>query len=81
MRCSFFEGQNSFFVQDVEYRLDSLDIKDSTVVVTKLIPDSEPISETLSIYTPRGEVTKNTTSDNKEIKNQASIEEAFNSFF
>ena len=74
--------KSSFFIEDVEYRLDSLDFKNSTALMTKLIPDSEPISELLSIYVPGEESLDENLSENIEEKNQpATIEDAFNSFF
>ena len=76
-------AKSSFFVEDIEYRLDSVDFESMTVLMTKSIPDSDPVTEILSIYTPDKKTTnKNSTIDNsEEIKNPASIEEAFNSIF
>ena len=75
--------KSSFFIEDIEYRLDSVDFENLTVSMTKLIPDSDPISEMLSIYTPKKNTSKNNiVKDNKkEMSKPDSIEEAFNSFF
>ena len=51
----------SFFVQDVEYRLDEIDYENRTALVSKLIPDSEPVTELLSIYTPGEQSTDDQT--------------------
>ena len=45
----------SFFVGDIEFRLDDVDFKNNSASMTKLIPDSEPITELLSIYVPETE--------------------------
>ena len=50
--------------------------------MTKLIPDSEPITETLSIYIPgEDSAASESDSNNKKSNNSKSIEEAFSSFF
>ena len=74
-------AKNSFFVEDVEYRLESVDFESATVLMTKLIPESDPITEMLSIYSPSEESTLITTDNKEETNKPASIEEAFNSFF
>ena len=76
-------SKSSFFVEDIEFRLDSIDFTNSTVVMTKMIPDSDPITEILSIHTHDEESTGNLTTidNNKEIDSSVTIEEAFNSFF
>ena len=43
---------SSFFVEDIEFRLDSIDFESSTVQMTKFIPDSDPITEILLIHNP-----------------------------
>ena len=50
-------AKSSFFVEDVEFRLDSVDFESLTVQMTKLIPDLDPIAEILSIHIP-GEKSK-----------------------
>ena len=76
-------AKSSFFVEDVEFRLDSVDFESLTVQMTKLIPDLDPIAEILSIHIPGEKSTEseNITDNNEEINKPASIEEAFNSFF
>ena len=72
----------SFFVGDIEYRLDSVDIENNTALVTKLIPDADPITELLSTYQPIEDSNETKKSTTKNKSNQpSSIEEAFNSFF
>ena len=62
--------------------LDEVDYENYTVLMTKLIPDSEPITETLSIYIPgEDSATSESDSNNKKSNNSKSIEEAFSSFF
>lgn len=39
----------NFFVGDIEYRLDAVNTENQTVVVTKFIPDNDPITELLLI--------------------------------
>ena len=39
----------NFFVGDIEYRLDAVNTESQTVVVTKFIPDNDPITELLLI--------------------------------
>ena len=74
-------AKSSFFVEDVEYRLDSIDFESSTVLMSKLIPESDPITEILSIHIPSEKSADITTANEEEENNPASIEEAFNSFF
>ena len=75
-------AKSSFYIEDIEYRLDEVDYENYTVLMTKLIPDSEPISETLSIYVPgRDSVDSESDSNNKKSNNSQSIEEVFNSYF
>jgi hypothetical protein len=73
----------SFFVGDIEFRLDSVDFENETALVTKLIPDAEPITELLSINTnSKGSTdTEIKASANNKSNQPASIEDAFNSFF
>mgnify|MGYP001194964029 CR=1 FL=1 len=71
------EGENSsFFIGDIEYRLDAIDSENQTVLVTKLIPDNDPISELLEIEA---------IVDNSKIETDDSgnldFEDAFDSFF
>ena len=72
-------------VGDVEYRLDEIDYENRTALVSKLIPDSDPVTELLPIYTPGEQSTDDQTevgSNDKEPNKPASrLEEAFNSFF
>ena len=74
-------AKSSFFVEDVEFRLDSVDFESSTVLMTKLIPESDPITEILSIHIPSEKSAEIATENEEEANNPASIEEAFNSFF
>lgn len=75
-------AKSSFYVEDIEYRLDEVDYENYTVLMTKLIPDSEPITETLSIYIPgEDSAASESDSNNKKSNNSKSIEEAFSSFF
>lgn len=39
----------NFFVGDIEYRLDAISTENQTVIVTKFIPDNDPITELLLI--------------------------------
>jgi hypothetical protein len=72
----------SFFVGDIEYRLDSVDVENDTALVTKLIPDADPITELLSTYQSIEDSNETKKSTTKNKSNQpSSIEEAFNSFF
>jgi hypothetical protein len=70
----------SFFVGDFEYRLDSFDSENNTALVTKLSPDSDPITHLLSIFKASEQSADASNKDN-ELDKPASIEEAFNSFF
>ena len=74
----------SFYVDDIEFRLDSVDLDKNTVLVTKLIPDSEPRTELLNITKSSEESINTNTITNTEIEKtikSESIEDAFNSFF
>lgn len=79
------KATESFLVGDVEYRLDEIDYENRTALVSKLIPDSDPVTELLPIYTPGEQSTDDQTevgSNDKEPNKPASrLEEAFNSFF
>ena len=75
-------AKSSFYFEEIEYRLDEVDYENYTVLMTKLIPDSEPITETLSIYIPgEDSAASESDSNNKKSNNSKSIEEAFSSFF
>ena len=72
---------NSFFVGDIEYKLEDIDYNNMIVDMSKIIPDSDPLTETLSIYVPSEESSvPKMGSDNKSTE-AVSIEDAFNSFF
>ena len=74
----------SFYVDDIEFRLDSVDLDKNTALVTKLIPDSEPRTEVLYISKSSEESNNTNTISNSEIEKtikSESIEDAFNSFF
>jgi len=72
----------SFFVGNIEFRLDSVDIENGTASVTKLISDVDPITELLSIYQPLEDSNETKTSaTNNQSNEPTTIEEAFNSFF
>ena len=71
------EGENSnFFLGDIEYRLDAIDSENQTVLITKLVPDNDPVSELLEIEA---------IVDNSKIENEDSgnldFEDAFDAFF
>ena len=72
----------SFFVGDVEFRLDDVDFKNNSATVTKLIPDAEPITELLTIRETEEDAkeTKTISAINKS-NDPITVEEAFNSFF
>ena len=72
----------SFFVGDVEFRLDDVDFKNNSATVTKLIPDAEPITELLTIRDTEEDAkeTKTISAINKS-NDPITVEEAFNSFF
>ena len=74
-------ADSSFFVDDVEYRLDLIDIENSSVLMSKLIPDSEPIIENLPIYNPDVVAVDEIIQKETDQQDASSIEEAFNSFF
>ena len=65
----------SFFIEDIEYRLDAIDVENQTVLVTKLIPDNDPITELLLIQSPVEESEEEVDTD------ASSFEDAFDSFF
>ena len=74
--------ESSFFVEDVEFRLDEINLQDNTALMTKLIPDSEPISETLSVFKNKNpNNNEQVTNSDKKLSNPNSIEEAFRSFY
>lgn len=66
---------SSFFIEDIEYRLDAIDVENQTVLVTKLIPDNDPITELLLIQMPVEESEEEMDTDS------SSFEDAFDSFF
>ncbi len=75
---------SSFFVGDIEFRLDEVDYENLTVSMTKLLPDSDPISELLSIYVPGEETSDSEIAPGATTENtikSASLEEAFKSIF
>ncbi|MAV39569.1 MAG: hypothetical protein CML12_03205 [Puniceicoccaceae bacterium] len=70
------DGVNtSFFIDDIEYRLDAIDVENQTVLVTKLIPDNDPITELLLIQSPEE------ASEEEMDTDSSSFEDAFDSFF
>ena len=75
--------KSSFFVEDVEFRLDSVDFDNSTVIMTKMIPGSDPLTKILPIHITDEKLTENKTESiiTKEIVDSESIEETFDSLF
>ena len=39
---------SSFFLGEIEYRLDAIDVDNNTILLTKIIPDNDPITESLT---------------------------------
>lgn len=77
-------ANTSFFVEGIEYRLDAIDYEKRTVLVTKIIPDNDPVTELLSINLPVEELSEaETETEAKEEASSepASFEDAFDSFF
>ena len=70
----------SFFVDDIEFCLDSVDFENKTALVTKKIPELDPVTELLSIYRP-SEESIDTVINKSPVIEPTSVEEAFNSFF
>lgn len=68
--------KSSFFIGDVEYLLNEVDYEKSTVSMSKLIPESDAITETLAIHIP----TEASSAGKLDADAPLSIEEAFNSF-
>ena len=64
----------SFFIEDIEYRLDAIDLENQTVLATKLIPDNDPITELLLIQSLE-------ESEEEVDTGASSFEDAFDSFF
>lgn len=74
----------SFFVGEVEYRLDEIDYENHTVLMAKLIPGLDPVTESLSLYQTSeksSDLNIETGADDEKLNKPTSIEEAFNSFF
>ena len=66
----------NFFVGDIEYRLDAVDAENDTVVVTKLIPDNDPITELLVIADAAS-----ISDDSDDQSDSFETEDVFDSFF
>ena len=71
---------SSFFVGDVKYSLEAINHKNQSVIVTKLVPKLDPVTEELFTSKQSGPKNNYDYESNKTSKSE-NIEEAFNSFF
>ena len=73
-----FSGKNaSFFIEDIQFKIDVVDYINKNIVVTKIIPDQEPFTQTLNL----SEASQSKSKFESHSKDPNNIEEAFNSFF
>lgn len=70
----------SFNIGSVEYQLDAIDYENRTALVTKLIPDNDPITQLLTITSP-AEAEAEAEIKEESPNEPTSVEDAFRSFF